>query len=340
MTEGWLRGLNNSGSPKEPEVSVVVPAYNTAAHIAEALDSVFSQTFTGFEVIVVNDGSPDTNQLEKVLEPYRDRVVYLKQENRGPSAARNAGIRSARGVFLAFLDSDDVWEREYLAAQMQFFRKDATLDLIYSDFLYSGDSEKAGKSYMNMYPPKGRVTFENLMKREYLIFPTTTVVRKQVVVEAGLFDEEIPRSEDFDLFLRIAHRRGKIAYHRAALARRLIHPASLSFVGAKMLEAEDRVLRKLWDTLDLSPKQRRLLQRRIDMPLAEKEGDRGKELLLLTDYAGARNCFAAAYRLRPTVKLWLVLFGLRIVPGPTRLLVRVWYHLLFGLKRFRMLGDL
>lgn len=327
-------------SKSNPAVSVVIPAYRAAAHVAQAVECVFAQNFTDFEVIVINDGSPDTKEIENVLAPYFDRIIYLKQENRGPSAARNTGIRHARGEFLAFLDSDDVWETEYLATQMKFFRKDAALDLVYSDFLYCGDSEKSGKSYMNMYPPKGRVTFENLMKREYLIFPTTTVVRKRVVVEAGLFDEEIRRSEDFDLFLRIAHRRGKIAYHRAALARRLIHPTSLSFVGAKMLEAEDRVLRKLWSTLDLSSGQRRLMQRRINMPLADKESDRGKELLLFADYAGARNSFTAAYRLRPTVKLWLVLFGLRIVPGPTRLLVRVWYQLLFGLKRFRTVGDL
>src|SRR5712671_2294711 len=92
------------GAHAAPAVSVIIPAYNSAAYIAETLESVFAQTLADFEVIVINDGSPDTDQLEKVLEHYRERIVYLKQENRGPSAARNIGIRSSRGEFLAFLD--------------------------------------------------------------------------------------------------------------------------------------------------------------------------------------------------------------------------------------------
>ena len=319
-----------------PAVSVIIPAYDSAAYIAETLDSVFAQTFTDFEVIVINDGSPDTDQLEKVLEPYLQRIIYLKQENRGPGAARNAGIRCSRGEFLAFLDSDDVWNPDYLASQMNCFRKDAKLDLIYSDFLYRGDSEYSGKSYMQLFPPKGRVTFENLMKREYLIFPSTAVVRKSAAVEAGLFDEDFYRSEDFDLFVRIAHRGGKIAYHRKVLARRLVHPASVS---VRMLEVEEKVLRKLEKTLDLTPKQRRLLQARIRMPLAQREVNCGSECLLVADYTGASKGFETAYGLRPTYKLLLVLLGLRIAPGLTRVMVRMWYQLLSKVKHFRTSGD-
>src|SRR5215216_6434275 len=75
----------------DPAVSVVIPAYNAARHIGEALESVFAQTFTDYEVIVVNDGSPDTPALERALAPYMSRIIYLKQENRGVSAARNTG---------------------------------------------------------------------------------------------------------------------------------------------------------------------------------------------------------------------------------------------------------
>ncbi len=78
-------------------VSVIIPAYNVAPYIAQTLNSVFAQTKSAFEVIVVNDGSPDTAELEEVLRPFRDRIVYLKQENRGLSGARNTGIRAATG---------------------------------------------------------------------------------------------------------------------------------------------------------------------------------------------------------------------------------------------------
>lgn len=320
-------------------VSVIIPAYNAATHISEALDSVFAQTYKDFEVIVINDGSPDTEALEKALQPYLDRIVYIRQENGGPSSARNAGIRRARGTFLAFLDSDDSWKPEYLASQMRCFEKNPKLDLVYSDFLYEGDSKYSGKSYMQMYPPRGRVTFENLMKREYLIFPSTVVLRRSSAIDAGLFDEGIRRSEDFDLFVRIAHRRGRIAYHREVLARRLVHPASLSFVGARMQEAEDEVLRKLDKTLDLTPKQRRLLEKRMLLPVARKEVVRGSECLLGADYVAANNAFRTAFRLRPTAKLGLVVLGVRIAPRMTRDIVQAWQQLLPELKRFRSLGD-
>jgi glycosyltransferase involved in cell wall biosynthesis len=107
--------LDQTGSPL---VSVIIPAYDVAEFIGEALDSVFAQTFTDYEVIVINDGSPDTAKLERALAPYLSRIVYLKQENRGVSAARNTGINAARGSLIAFLDGDDVWLPNYLEVQV------------------------------------------------------------------------------------------------------------------------------------------------------------------------------------------------------------------------------
>ena len=333
------RGHKSTKASQLPLASVIIPAYNAAEHIAGALESVFAQTYPSYEVIVINDGSPDTPALEKALEPYLERMVYIRQENGGPSAARNAGIRRARGAFLAFLDSDDSWNPEFLSSQMRCFEKNPKLDLVYSDFLYEGNSEYSGKSYMQMFPPRGRVTFENLMRREYLIFPSTVVLRKSAAIGAGLFDEAIRRSEDFDLFVRIAHRRGRIAYHGKVLARRLVHPASLSFVGARMQEAEDDVLRKLDKTLELTPYQRRLLRKRMLLPVARKQVVLGSDYLRDGNLAEAKTAYQAAFRLRPTAKLGLVLLGLRIAPGLTRDFVRIWGQLLPGLKRFRTLGN-
>ena len=90
-------------------VSVVIPAYNVGNLIAQTLDSVFAQRYRNFEVVVVNDGSPDTPALEAALAPFRDRITYVVQENAGPSAARNAGIEHSRGDLIAFLDGDDIW---------------------------------------------------------------------------------------------------------------------------------------------------------------------------------------------------------------------------------------
>jgi glycosyltransferase involved in cell wall biosynthesis len=103
-------------------VSVIIPAYNVTPYIAETLNSVFAQTKSAFEVIVVNDGSPDTAELEEVLQPFRDRIVYPKQENRGLSGARNTGILAATEDLIALLDGDDLWMPRYLETQTQFLR--------------------------------------------------------------------------------------------------------------------------------------------------------------------------------------------------------------------------
>src|SRR5260370_36425543 len=116
MTDVLFSDRTGSSVNHAPSVSVILPAYNTASLIAEALDSVFVQNYRTFEVIVINDGSPDTEALEQALTPYLERIVYVAQRNRGPPRARNTGIRRARGEFLAFLDSDDRWTPEYLAS--------------------------------------------------------------------------------------------------------------------------------------------------------------------------------------------------------------------------------
>src|ERR1700745_3077470 len=101
--------LNVPVLPDSPRVSVVIPAYQVAPYIAETLESVFAQTFTDYEVIVVNDGSPDTDELHHAIQPYRERLSYVTRQNGGCSAARNSGLRVARGELVAFLDADDLW---------------------------------------------------------------------------------------------------------------------------------------------------------------------------------------------------------------------------------------
>src|ERR1700730_10120521 len=116
-----------------PLVSVIIPAYNASNTIVRALDSVFAQTFVDFEVVVVNDGSPDTELLERALLPYMSRVRYLKQENKGPGGARTSGILQMRGKYAAFLDADDMWLPTHLSSQIGMLQANPSLDLVYAD---------------------------------------------------------------------------------------------------------------------------------------------------------------------------------------------------------------
>ena len=150
----------------QPQVSVIIPAYNAASFIGDALDSVFNQTYSDYEVILVNDGSPDTAELRQSIAPFSDRLIYIEQENRGPSAARNHAIQRARGEFVAFLDSDDTWLPNYLAAQTQVLTRDSQLDMIYADAWLFGDSSLSGRRFMECSPSRRPVTFESLLRYE------------------------------------------------------------------------------------------------------------------------------------------------------------------------------
>jgi glycosyltransferase involved in cell wall biosynthesis len=128
----------------QPAVSVIIPAYNTAPFIAETLASVFAQTVHDDEVIVVNDGSPDTLEFERAIQPFKNRIRYTVQTNRALSAARNTGIAASRAELVALLDSDDVWEHDYLAWQVDVLRR-GRFDIVYPNARPFGDPTRSGR---------------------------------------------------------------------------------------------------------------------------------------------------------------------------------------------------
>ncbi|HYP49897.1 MAG TPA: glycosyltransferase family A protein, partial [Pyrinomonadaceae bacterium] len=166
-------------------MSVIIPAYKIADYIGEALQSVCAQTFTDFEIVVVNDGSPDTADCELAIEPFRDRIVYIKQENKGAAAARNAAIRAASGEILAFLDGDDLWHPEFLQSQIEFLEKN-NFDLVYADAEFFGEDVAAGNTYMQFSKSSGAVTTESLLCRDCNVITSGTIARREADIAAGL----------------------------------------------------------------------------------------------------------------------------------------------------------
>ena len=235
-----------------PTVSVIIPAYAAAKFVGKALDSVFAQTFKNYEVLVINDGSPDTPELERVLEPYARRIVYLTQENRGLSGARNTGIRAARGEFVALLDADDLWEPNYLERQLAEIQSRHELDVVYSDALIFGDSIDAGRRFMDLCPSHGPVTLESLITQKCNVM-VSVLARRESLIKAGLFDEKLRSVEDFDLWLRLLKSGGQIGYHRSVLVRYRRHPASLSADPVWMCQHVLKVLNKAAATLEFTP---------------------------------------------------------------------------------------
>ncbi|HTG85486.1 MAG TPA: glycosyltransferase family A protein, partial [Pyrinomonadaceae bacterium] len=198
-------------------VSVIIPAYNAAEFMGETLDSVFAQTFTDYEVIVINDGSSDTAALEQVLQRYPPNLRYIKQENQGAAAARNAGLRAAVGEFVAFLDGDDTWLPSFLQRQMELLNS-TNADLVFGDALLFGDSPLDGRTFMQVDPPRGEVTAENLLAVRVTVLTSTVLSRKAPILDVGMFDVSLRRGQDFDLWLRLAKAGVRFAYTRDVLA--------------------------------------------------------------------------------------------------------------------------
>jgi glycosyltransferase involved in cell wall biosynthesis len=304
----------------QPKVSVIIPSYMTAHLIAGALDSVLQQTFQDFEIIVVNDGSPDTPELEKVLAPYRDKIVYIQQENKRAAGARNTAIAHAKAEFLAFLDSDDTWLPDHLASQMKRFEQDPALDLVYADGML--DAPEWSRKFSELCPSQGPPSFEALVLERCQIPVSTVVVRKQALARASFFDETLQRCDDYDMWLRTAFYGARIGYNQNIQVRfKHFRPGSLGVSRVKMFEAYGKILQKALQTLPLNDTQRDLLQRRVAeirplylLELGKDQFREGKLTEAVESLSEANSHFH-----KP--KLTLLLWGLKIAPGATRRLV-------------------
>jgi glycosyltransferase involved in cell wall biosynthesis len=308
-----IRRRDPSHTMHSPSVSIIIPAYKTAPYIAETLDSVYAQTFTDFEVIVINDGSPDTVELERVLEPYRARLEYLTQDNRGLSAARNAGIARARGEFVALLDSDDVWEPEYLEHQLAFLRQHE-LSVAYADAVTFGDPMRSGRRFMDMHPSSGDVSIESLISQRCNVM-VAVLARRDALVSAGLFDESLRSSEDFDMWLRILAAGGRIGYQRRQLVRSRLRRGSLSADGVSMCQHIIRVLDKTAREMTLTPAQADLVSARRREFAALLRLHEGKRSFLAGDRHAAVSALTEANVYLRRRKLTAAIALMRIVPN-------------------------
>jgi glycosyltransferase involved in cell wall biosynthesis len=303
-----------------PLVSVIIPAYDVAEYIGEALDSVLAQTFTDYEIIVVNDGSPDTDVLERALVPYMSRIVYLKQPNSGVSAARNAGIKAARGPLIAFLDGDDVWLPNYLIVQVKRIQADPTIDVLYPNVMMFGGSSEEGEEFMTLCPSNGEVTFERLLLQECNV-SNCSIARRDTIVRAGLFDESLRSVEDFDLWLRVIKAGGRIAYHRDVLARYRRRSGSLTADPIWLSKHILEVLRKVKKRDDLTLSEKQTVEMQYEHFHALLRLHEGKRAFFSGDTAAAINGLTEANRFFRNRKTAITLMMLRVAP---RLLLRAY----------------
>lgn len=305
--------ISDNRAEGNPAVTIVIAAYNSANYIAQALDSINAQTFNDYEVIVVNDGSEDREELERILDSHPLQVIYLIQENRGVSAARNAAIRIAKGRFYAQLDADDQWTPDYLEVQLKILADNPDVALVYPNATIIGDVSEGPVEFMKASPSQGEVNFESLVRQECTVM-TCVTAHMSAIKAAGMFDEDLRRCEDFDLWVRIVKNGGRIIYHRRVLALYRRHAGSLSSNRRPMIRSLLAVFEKCERTLNLTPAEREILNEQVELNRAMLRLFEGKQALRLGGASDALNYFKQANERLHSPKLVLVMFLLRHMP--------------------------
>lgn len=290
-----------------PQVSIITPTYNRADLLERALRSVLEQTFADFEIIVVDDASEDHTR--HVVRSFQDpRIQYARlQQNVGAAAARNAGLRQARGAFIAFQDSDNEWFRDKLRKQMHAFAGEPrTTGVVYGGIWRIGDNERTyvprNRRGITRYKKEGNIHAELLAGN--FIDLSAAVVRKECFLKCGGFDERLPCLQDWDLWLRIASEYD-FSYLKEPLLNAYFSSDSISRDLDGLIAANRYILEKnhVWF------RERRIL-------LSRRTGYLGSLFCLRGDLTAGRKCFARSLGIFPlniftAYRLALSAFGSR-----------------------------
>ncbi len=300
-----------------PRVSVIIPAFNMEAYILECISSVLGQTYTDFELIVVDDGS--TDRTAEVVAQCSHRVRLIRQANRGQPRARNAGILAAQGELVAFLDADDVWLPEYLEKQVEGIDAIGGRCLVFCDALLWDGTRKPTEIWYS------GVAFDESdpllsIVRGCAIPTNAVVVPRDVLLEVGLFHEV--SGEDMNLWKRIALHGVPFRKNPASLVWYRQRPGSISHSASSGRAATENLLMAL-----------KRIHRDSTMPLhVRKEAAKRVAAIHRTfawlalqgvfsgDFADARSCWLNAWKAQPWNFWYLIGFAsTALMPKPTRL---------------------
>ncbi len=304
-------GRNVFNTP--PRITVIMPAYNVAEYIGEALASVIAQKFREHEIIVVNDGSPDTRELESALVPFMEEITYIKQRNAGCGPARNTALEFARGEFIAFLDADDAWMPDFLASQYVHLQRNG-LDMVYCDAQLFGMNSAYRQTFMETAPSVGEANFNSILAQTCNVIISGTIARKQTIIDAGAFEPENVRAQDYHLWLRMAKNGAKIGYQRKVLAKYRIRLDSLTGDSISSIEREIDAIQRVRASIELDDEHQQIATDRLALLEANLAVEQGKAFLLSGDHRAAARSFQTANRHRHSLKLTAITWLARLTP--------------------------
>jgi glycosyltransferase involved in cell wall biosynthesis len=210
-------------STSQPLVSVIIPTFNRATWVREAIASVLAQTYSHLELIVVDDGSYDATP--EVVQACGDGLIYIQQAHAGVSAARNRGVAASRGALIAFLDSDDMWLPKKIAAQVAHLQQQPDAHACYTDEIWIRHGVRVNAR--QIHQKHSGWLFEPSLPR-CIISPSSIMLRRTLWDQLGGFDERLPACEDYDLWLRLALRTPVLLLPERLIVKRGGHADQLS----------------------------------------------------------------------------------------------------------------
>jgi len=292
-----------------PLVSVIIPTYNRSEMLKRALESVRAQTFPDYEIVVIDDGSEDDTP--RLVASLPGPIRYVRIEQAGPAAARNAGIEAAAGELLAFLDSDDEWLPEHLARTVPILQERQEVGLVYHAYHRVDESGRRIPLRRNRPQPGGRVT--GALFAYDFILPSTVVCRRSLVCRAGAFDSRMVPSEDYDLWLRMSLL-CEFAFVGEPLALRRIHAGNIS----RQRKARNEIVRAILKERFCSELGgREVIRPQLSRAVLAKAFYRSGRLLWLAGHrASARQLLRHALRYRPAYPRAILVLAAATV-GPT-----------------------
>jgi glycosyltransferase involved in cell wall biosynthesis len=288
-------------SPSAPLVSVIIPAYNAEAFLGETLDSVLAQSYPNLEIIVVDDGSTDATP--RLLDSHGDRVRVLRQANAGQAAARNYGAREAHGELLAFLDSDDLWDTDKIARQVDLLARFPEALAVYCDHrAIDAQGQPVASSGALAHPRPSGDILRALLLGPCIITPGLVLLRRSAFDEAGGFDEAplMRGHEDYALWLRLATQ-GSFVYSPDTLVSYRRHNQQATRqknYEMHMARAKLHGVMAIRDVMQASRDND--LKRLFAWILGESHVVAAWAVRRIGDHAEARRIAAAALALRPT----------------------------------------
>jgi glycosyltransferase involved in cell wall biosynthesis len=235
-----------------PLVSVIIPTYNRASWLKGAIDSVLNQTFSNFELLIVDDGSTDNTK--ELVDSYGDKIKYIFQPNQGPAAARNSGIKNRQVELISFLDSDDRWLKDKLQTQVNLMTADPSIKICYTDEIWI----RRGK---RVNPKKIHQKYSGWIYQQCLplciISPSSVIIHREVFEKVGLFDESLLVCEDYDLWLRVSHHYPIAFINKPLIIKNGGHEDQLSQRLWGMDRFRVKALEKMLQENSLSPEDRK-----------------------------------------------------------------------------------